>query len=390
MDKPKILFLSPRLPYPLDTGGKIRTYHILRLLAGNFSVDLLTFIFSEQEKDFVFELEKQLRIKIHSVDNKIFPPGIVLSALRTGKPISYQKYFSVQFVDKLKSLLQENQYRKVHCDHLHMAQYVTIIKQISLDLPVRVDEHNVEYVIAERTKDRASNPVAKLLFSDQSSKVKRLEKQVCQEVDEIWVVSQEDKLILSNLIGDDKKITVVPNGVDLEYFSFRPYGGNEKGLVFIGSMDWLPNEDGMLFFIEAIWPKVKAVLPDLRLSIVGRSPSDRLLSKASWDIVITGAVDDVRPYLYSAEVSIVPLRIGGGSRLKILESMAAGRVVVSTSLGAEGIECVNNEHIIIADNPDEFASAIIRLVRDITMRKRIAKTAYDLVEGKYKWKLPYL
>ena len=386
MKKDKLLFLSPRIPYPLDTGGKIRTYHILRLLAQRYDVDLVSFFFSPVDEVSARNLEDIQGIRCCGVPSKDNIFTIAAKAVLSGRPISYQRYISRDFIFLLKVLARKNNYSLAHCDHLHMGQYVDILRSIFPDISVRVDEHNVEYVIAERARKKEASFLKRIVFMRESRLIKALEASICSKADEVWVVSEDDKELLARLSG--VKAVVVPNGVDLDFFSFRPYSDSEKGIVFIGSMDWLPNEDGMLYFLKEIWPIILRHTPDIALYIVGRNPSSRITEFASNQVVVTGSVDDVRPYLYNSVLSIVPLRIGGGSRLKILESMSAGRVVISTSLGAEGIEYSRGENILIEDSPERFAAAVAELYFDIERRKKMAESARKLVEERYSWRLP--
>ncbi len=386
LETDRLLFLSPRIPYPLDTGGKIRTYHILRLLSQNHRVDVLSFFFSEQDKVAAKKLEERLDIRCYGVSRGENFFSIIANALLRDHPISYQRYISSDFVSLFTRLLKDNRYPIIHCDHLHMGQYVEILREASPHSYVRLDEHNVEYVIADRASRRDPSLFRRLLLMREKTLIKALERDVCRKVDEVWVVSEEDRTILLEEFGVDA--IVVPNGVDLEFFEYRPYTGEEKGIVFIGSMDWFPNEDAVLYFVKEIWPLVSRRIPEISLYIVGRNPSSRILALSGDKVVVTGSVADVRPYLYDSILSIVPLRIGGGSRLKILESMSAGRVVVSTSLGAEGIGYNNGSNILIEDSPSGFAGAIERLYHDIELRKEIAESARRLVEERYSWRLP--
>ncbi len=386
LGRDRLLFLSPRIPYPLDTGGKIRTYHILRLLTQDYCVDLLSFFFSPHDKDAAEQLEQKLGIRcygVRRVDNLF---SIVTAAFLKGRPISYQRYISSHFSSLLTRLVRENRYSIIHCDHLHMGQYLQILRSISPDSCLRVDEHNVEYLIAERAAREETSLFKRLLFMREKGLIKALERDVCRSVDEVWVVSEDDRMILLETFGVEA--VVVPNGVDLEFFEYRPYSGEEKGIVFVGSMDWFPNEEGMLYFIKEIWPLVSSRIPEIILYIVGRNPSSKVRSLSSDRVIVTGSVEDVRPYLYNSVLSIVPLRIGGGSRLKILESMSAGRAVVSTSLGAEGINYSNGSNILIEDSPSGFADAIERLYYNVELRKAIAESARRFVEEHYSWRLP--
>ncbi len=382
----KVLFLSPRISYPLDTGGKIRTYHILRLLSERSYVLLLSFAFSSEDVAYAEELKKKLGIEI-----QLFSPSPKFVSLYKSAvnnvAISIQKYISDEMAKEIIQILRKDKDWIVHCDHLHMGWYVSLIKKFFDDVFVRIDEHNVEYLIRERMyKERRF--LFRWIVKREYVLTREIERFLCDKANEVWVVSDEDKGILVDLGIDEEKILVVPNAVDIDYFVFNEYSGDERDLVFIGSMDWFPNEDGMIYFLSEIFPKIKRRIPDVRFWVVGRNPSKRLRSFGYEGVIITGAVDDVRQYLKRAAVVVVPLRIGGGTRLKILEAMASGRCVVSTSLGAEGIDAKDGEEIIIADDPDSFCDKVVQLLEDIDKRKKIAISARRLVEKNYVWKLP--
>jgi glycosyltransferase involved in cell wall biosynthesis len=182
-------------------------------------------------------------------------------------------------------------------------------------------------------------------------------------------------------------LTVVPTGVDVEYF--RPLDDEiENTLVFTGSMDWLPNEDGICYFAQEILPKIRREIPNVKLNIVGRKPSARLQALARGDvnhIHLTGWVDDIRPHLGQGAVCVVPLRIGSGTRLKIFEAMAMAKAVVSTTIGAEGLPVQHGSEILLADTPDAFAESVVILLRDNARRKTLGRAARELVESKYSW-----
>lgn len=216
----------------------------------------------------------------------------------------------------------------------------------------------------------------------------RVERMYLRKADHILTVSDLDRDVFSRVINA-QKITTIPTGVDIDYFI--PNGDSsaieENNLVFTGSMDWLPNEDAIVFFAEKILPIIQKQLPAVKLWVVGRKPTQKVLALAEGNpaIEVTGAVPDIRPYMKSAAVYVVPLRIGGGTRIKIFEAMSAGKAVVSTSIGAEGLPVTNGEDIFLADQPDDFAAAVVRLVSDTRKRNRISRAARELVQSRYSW-----
>jgi len=212
------------------------------------------------------------------------------------------------------------------------------------------------------------------------------ERRYLQKADHVIAVSENDREAFTRFL-DPQKVTVTQTGADTEFF--QPSGEQEmpNSLLFTGSMDWLPNEDGIFYFANEIFPLILAKAPDASLCVVGRKPSRRLQELASRvpNIQLTGWVEDVRPYLAQRAVCIVPLRIGGGTRLKIFEAMSMGKVVVSTSIGAEGLPVKNGEHLLLADDPASFAESTLRLLGNDSQRTQIGQAARHLVEENYSW-----
>jgi glycosyltransferase involved in cell wall biosynthesis len=207
-----------------------------------------------------------------------------------------------------------------------------------------------------------------------------------QQADAVLTVSDTDREMFAKLVPRNK-ITTVQTGVDVDYF--RPAPGKEQAnmMVFTGSMDWMPNEDGILYFVAEILPLIRREIPDARLLVVGRSPSGRVKELAVRDslIEVTGTVEDIRPFMDRAAVYVVPLRIGGGTRIKIFEAMAEGKAVVSTTIGAEGLPVADGQNIVIADRPSDFAGRVVTMLRDSDLRHSLGDAARKLVEENYSW-----
>jgi glycosyltransferase involved in cell wall biosynthesis len=216
--------------------------------------------------------------------------------------------------------------------------------------------------------------------------MQRMELRYLQRSDHVLAVSETDANFFERIL-DPSNISVIPTGVDVEYFRPTPEKEEANALVFTGSMDWLANEDGILYFMREILPRIRQEIPDATLWVVGRRPSKKLIQAASElrGIEVTGTVEDIRPYIAKASVYIVPLLVGGGTRLKIFEAMAMGRAIVSTSIGAEGLPAVSGKHLLLADQPEEFARQVVELLRDTKRRKELGERARSLVEQNYSW-----
>jgi glycosyltransferase involved in cell wall biosynthesis len=246
-------------------------------------------------------------------------------------------------------------------------------------------EHNVEHQIWKRMALNEKSPWRRALLEIEWRKLRRYEAEACGRVRRTVAVSEQDRAQLAKLsLAAD--VVAVPTGVDTLYFAPQAVEERPRELVFTGAMDWFPNEDGLIQFCQSTLPLVRAALPEVSLTVVGRNPTARLREAAqAAGARVTGTVDDVRPYLAEAAVVIVPLRIGGGTRLKIFEALAMAKAVVSTTIGAEGLPVVDGEHIVIADAPERFAGAIVDLLRRPERRLALGTAGRRLVEWQFAW-----
>jgi glycosyltransferase involved in cell wall biosynthesis len=241
--------------------------------------------------------------------------------------------------------------------------------------------HNVESWIFERHAQVATNPLSRLLWSQQHRKMQSYERQTLERFDAIVAVSEKDAAYFRDEFGRSN-VHTIPTGVDLDYFAWSPPGDRPQ-VVFTGSMDWPANHEGIEFFLNHVWPKVVAQVPQATMKVIGRRPSPALVAKAPANWQFTGFVDDIRPHARGSAVSVIPLRVGGGTRIKAYEAMAMGLPVVSTSIGVEGLPVEAERHYVCADDAESFAQAVIRVLRDRTLANELSRQARDFVESKY-------
>ena len=380
-----ILFLAPRMPLPADTGGKIRTLNILKQLALESTVHLVCFSFEANDKDYLSDLQK-LGIKV------TFVPMLETTMFQRiywlffhGMPISLIKYHTTAMEQALKSLLKNEKFDAIHVDHLHMAHYLNCFKRI----PCMLDEHNVEYKILQRCAAVEKSLPKKIAYQDQSKKMNHFESEAAQKFSCVFTCSIDDRILLNKITNGLVPIYVVPNGVDTDYFQPDTNEVMEDALVFTGSMDWLPNDDGITYFCKEILPLIWERNEKIKLYVVGKSPSQSVKELAAKDnrVIVTGRVDDVRPYIAKSKVFVVPLRVGGGTRLKILEAMAMGKAIVSTSIGAEGITYTQDENILLADSPEEFANKTVNVIADSPKIQTLGEKGRELVLESYDWRV---
>lgn len=386
----KILFLSQRFLLPMDTGGKIRTGKILEQLSKLHEITLISNF--EKKKD------SQYLDKVQTLCKKFIPvpwaeinKHSILFFVRlffqmfSRYPVSALNDYSSSLRKTLEREYDDHRYDLIICDFVQSAMLFRNIK----DVPTLLFQHNVESVIARRHIDRARNVVAKLFWWMQWKKMFLYEKQSCLSFDTVIAVSEADKQQFDLLYGTNNTVTI-PTGVDIEYYA-PPSEKNEKeaNLVFCGSMDWLPNEDAVNFFIDEILPLLKVKIRDINLTVVGRNPSPGMIKKGTShpEVTLTGWVDDTRPHLNECELFIVPIRIGGGTRMKIFEAMAAGKTIVSTTIGAEGLPVEHGANILLVDEPEQFANVIIELLHDEEKREKISKNAFEYVRENFSWKV---
>ncbi len=379
----RLLFLAPRLPLPADTGGKIRTLNILKQLAKRFDIRLVCFSFSGDDRRLSKDIEAMgvPVTLIPAQETGVFAK--IGHVLFNPQPYSIAKYRSPRMKAELENL-KKYPCDAAHIDHLHMAHYRGCFD----GLPCVLDEHNVEYKILERCAHVERTLWKRIVFRMQAKKMRQFEAARAREFSRCLTVSDDDQKILTEITGGAVPVAVAANGVDTEFFTSGAHGKPEEdALVFTGSMDWLPNNDAVVYFCKEILPLIWKVKKQTRFYIVGKDPSPAILAMARDDqrIIVTGRVDDVRVFMEPARVFVVPIRVGGGTRLKILEALSMQKAVVSTAVGAEGIAHTNGENIVIADDPAPFAQRVLELLDDEPKRKALGIAGRHLVRERYDW-----
>lgn len=382
----KILWVKADFLHPTNRGGQIRTLEMLKGLHRKHEVHYAGMAEPGEIEgpERAGEYSSRHWVVRHAAPGRRSPRFLphLLRGLVSPVPVSVATRRSAEMRELLGRLTRENGYGSVVCDFLTPA--------INLpDLPQSVlFQHNVEMMIWRRHAEQAANPLAKWYFGRQARAMEQFERQVCRAVRQVIAVSETDAGNMQHEFGL-KKVEWVPTGVDTAYFAPPGKAGDPAlatDLLFLGSMDWMPNIDGMRWFAAEILPLIRSRRPDTRLTICGRRPGPEIQRLASQPgITVTGTVDDVRPYLWGAKASIVPLRIGGGTRLKIYEAMAAALPAVSTAIGAEGLTYTGGEHLHIADTPEAFAARCLELLETPTAAKAMGQAARSLVVERFSW-----
>ena len=382
----RLLWLKSDLLHPVDTGGKIRTFNMLRELKKLHHVTYLALDDGtaapdavERAREYCHELIRVPHRTAPKLSLRFFME--LLKNIGSTLPYAVEKYRSAEF----RKRVQEEQWRAdcVVCDFL----FPSVNLPDGLSQPSVLFQHNVETMIWQRHAQTQTNWMARRYFQQQWRRMKLFERDACRQFDGIVAVSAQDRVLMEQEYGAPM-VRDIPTGVDTEYF--RPSAAAEAEpyhIVFSGSMDWLPNDDAMKYFIREVFPRIRASCPRAVLTIVGRNPFPGLkaLSRTDPSIHVTGRVEDVRPYLEKASVYVIPLRIGGGTRLKVFEAMAMGKPIVSTSIGVEGLPVDHETDVLVADNPEAFADAVLRVFRDDVLATRLGLTAAGKVRAQFGW-----
>ena len=381
-----ILFLSTENPFPLDHGHHLRTYHVLKTLADVYTVHFIGFT----QDDSGFKHKPKLQEFCESVD--IFQlkyrgrRQLLLSALNLFSPLPLiaQKYYDPNVATHIKKLIAAAEIDLVHFDLLHLAQYR---KELN-GLPSILVNHNVESLRVLRWSKVERNPLIKTFLRYQYRKLENFEKSVCCKFDKCTVVSDTDKEFLVKLCGGENFVTI-PNGVDIDYFQMSKENILPNTLVWAGSMGGAYNRDAVIYFLERIWPDIQVVIPEVKVVFIGNSPP-KILKKMALEnpnIEYTGYVEDVRPHIAKSAIFIAPLRSGSGTKVKVLNAMSQGKLVVTTSVGAEGIEAKPDKEIIIADDPKKFAEKTVYFLKHLEEAQEIGQHARRVIEEKYNWEV---
>ena len=384
-EQPTLLFVSTRFLFPVDSGGKIRTTQVLRgLKGGRYRIQLVS---PATDAELERHAEDLSTVCDEFTPWTANPRGTLFNLARARfladrLPIPIRTDWSAAGRAVVDAALARRPDVAVF-DFLHAA----VLAPEQLRVPSVMFTHNVETEIFARHLQVARNPLMRAMWRSQHGKMRRFETLALRRFDVVVAVSDRDAKQFSGSYAV-KEPFVIPTGVDLDFFCWAP-PSRDREIVFCGSMDWLANQDGIDFFLDEIWARIVREVPDARMTVVGRAPPAGLVERArrfgdAWSF--TGFVDDVRPHLQGAAVSVIPLRVGGGTRLKVFEAMAMGSPVVSTTLGVEGLPVTPGEHFLQADDPEAFAGAVVGLLRDPRRRDSLSAAARELVESRFSYR----
>jgi polysaccharide biosynthesis protein PslH len=379
----KILWVKTDFLHPTTRGGQIRTLETVKRLHVRHEVHYVAYDNPDQPEGLQ---------RAHEYCSHVYPltlevplrrslkfGGQLLANLFSPLPLSITRYRSPAMRDQIAKLTSTISFDSLVCDFLTPAPNFPEMSKVVLF------QHNVETMIWRRHAEQSPDPMRKAYFQMQADRMFNCEREMSRAAARVIAVSPQDAVLMKKMF--DIEAFSVPTGVDLDYFRRPDDAPHKADLVFVGSMDWLPNSDGINYFVSEVMPLVWRQKPDCTLAIVGRAPGPDILALAQKDgrITVTGTVPDVRPWMWGASVAVVPLRIGGGTRLKIYEAMAARTPTVSTTIGAEGLDVSHPDNIRLADTSETFANECLTLLTDREQRDGVAAAALQLVTSRYSW-----
>ncbi len=390
--RPRLLFLAQCLPYPPHSGVASRTFHILRQLQLEYDVDLVAFsrVCHQPDRGAREAARDALRNAVasvaeptpipqeHSTPRKIWDH---LRSLISGRAYTYYEYHSRSFADRLRAVLRTRTPNLVHLDSLDLHRWLPELPQV----PIACTHHNIESELLRLQAQHLDQTVLRHYLLLQAARVERVERELSSKLALNVVMSEVDGQRLRALAPGAATV-VIPNGTDTEYFQPNGTESIAGQVVFVGGTYSYPNRDAVEFLVQAIWPKIRAADPATSLRLIGRgTAADLARYDAEPGVSALGYVADVRPALSAARCCVVPIRIGGGTRLKILDAWAAGKAVVSTSIGCEGLDSTDGENILIRDTPQAIADAVLQVLRDADLRARLEHNGRRTAIETYSW-----
>lgn len=385
----RILFFCPHYLWPINTGARLRNFYLANALAQQCSVTLVQLLQPGEvppDSEAVTSFEQVLSFR----KDKSYTPGKILRGLVGPLPITVLNYSSEAVSRRLSKLLEDKAFDIVQVESIHLFRYLEVIRAAPNNPLLLFDWHNVESGLMWRYAEQANLP-KRMVARRTAQLLEQVEYKALEVCDAHTVVSEREKAELLKR-NPGATIEVIPNGVDTSFYSHHETGALDQTvqppaltLLFVGSMDYHANIDAVSSFVRDVWPRLSHEFPELHFTVAGRNPPGSVQSLASSRVHITGTVRDVRPFYSRAIAVIVPLRVGGGTRLKILEAMAAGVPVISTTLGAEGLDVQNNVHLLLADSAEEMGAAIRSLLQDPARRSQLIESAKTLVQEEYDW-----
>ncbi|MCU0491331.1 MAG: glycosyltransferase family 4 protein [Chloroflexaceae bacterium] len=389
----RILLLTQVLPYPPDSGPKVKTYNVIQYLARHHEVTLVSLIRSPNEETHAEKL-RDLCAAVYTVPlkrSRLRDLGYLAHSLLSGRSFIMARDACPALDQLLAELSRQHEFDLVHADQLNMAQFALKLPGI----PTLLDQHNAVWTIVQRMAAHSASLPRRIFLELEARRLRRYEAEVCQQFDAVVTVSDPDRQALElamqaqGLPLPTQPFPVIPIAVDAQGEPPVQREANPRTILSMATMFWPPNIDGVLWFANEVYPLVQQAVPDVQFVIAGARPPQRVqrLAEQNPSINVTGYVEDPLPYMQASAALIVPVRAGGGMRVKILEALARGMPIVSTTIGYEGIDLTPGEHLLVGDTPAAFAEALIRLLRDPALGRTLAARGRRLAEERYDWRV---
>ncbi len=374
-----ILFVSAILPYPLFSGGQVRVYNLLKRLSKEHTILLYSFIRNEEERIYLKELNfcKDIQVVMRG---HAWQPRYVSKSLFNSYPLLMNSYN----ISAMRELIAKG-LEDYHVDRIHIEPGYVWPCLPSTNIPIIVNEHNIEHTVYQEYVDRYQYPIVKQLMQADVQKLKKWEKIIWNKSSYVITVSNEDATEVRKIKKNN--VEVIPNGIDQDFFIFRPKERiTEKfTCLFVGNFRWIQNIDAVKFLLSDIWPIVASKYPGARLHIVGKDFPKKFSSLLSTSVTLIHQVDDIRDQFAKADIVVAPIRVGGGTKYKILEAMAAGIPVITNAKGVQGLPLVHQENCYIGETGDDYVGIIDSMIRSSQITKKVVLNARDLVEKHYSW-----
>jgi glycosyltransferase involved in cell wall biosynthesis len=384
----KILFVTPFLPSPPRFGGQRRLDGLMRSLAANHELSVLSFNASDEFAELSLEATRSYCREVITFPDMEFRDPRQKRLLQARSLLSRHSFEHLllarrrEFAARLQQLVDSGAFDIVQVEFAQMAAF-RFERRRDRRYRTLLDEHNIEFDIVKRTAEAEGSAARRVYSSIDWRKLKREEQSAWRWFDGVTVTSERDAGLLAQL-EPATRVSVIPNGVDVQQFSPAPPTTDPDSLLFFGALNYHPNNEAVRYFVADIFPLILAKRPSTKLWLVGPAP-ENITALRGPSIEVTGYVDAVEPYIDRASAVVVPLRLGGGTRLKIVEAMAKSKAIVSTRVGAEGIDIVHDQHALLADDPRAFADHVEQVLSDGALAKRLGQAARGLAESSYSW-----
>ena len=381
-NKLTILQITNRIPFPLNDGGNMATYNVTKYLNRFGHQVILASLNTKKHHQDPAVLSDIAKVYATDIDTSIHLFGLIKGLF--GKvPYNVKRFISPEFSALLEKIILEQKPDVIHLEGIYLAIYAETIKKIT-SAPLLLRSHNIEHEIWERTAQNERNPIKRSYLKNLSTRIKKFEQEKMHRFNGIMAITDRDaEFYRKNHYKG--KLKTIPAGVDLKLYTSKKTSAEKFSLCFLGSMEWMPNIQGVEWYLEKVWPSLRKIFPELTLHIAGKNMPEEMKSRKIDGVVFHGMVPDAIAFLNQHTAMIVPLLSGGGMRLKIIEAMAVGQCIISTKIGAEGIEAKDGTEILIADTPEDFISKTESLVNGRINRKLIEENARKLVQEKYSW-----